>query len=213
MAQAIYGVLARCDTPRAPEVVLKGTFTAIKYLGLSFLQQQLVEDVCGSKPAAKIEKWQLGTKDLCRELYKEIAGNSDQISRLFKKWGETPLTPARGEMCSEGCCYDITKMKQTPRCGSNNCYAHVETNLGTTPPAKHLKTIGEFLSASFVRSNDGLLTILAAQCLLLKGYPLPDTFITLVGAGGDGKSLLLMKLFQGVFGNAFGALPASTIQV
>ena len=95
---------------------------------------------------------------------------------------------------------------------TNNCYTRVRIRLGDLGQGGKLQRLRRFLITTFAGA-EGLLLILSALTLAIRGIPQPDCLIVLIGPGSDGKSLFLIDLLKTAFQEARAQAGPGVLQI
>ena len=177
---------------------------------------ETLQDILLKAPVKKREGgWPILVTFSCNCLRKIFGEKLSSVLEKFEKWGgkPAPVTGSTGVNFQDGfLAISDTQVSQGTWSPSNNCYWTAGCRLAMAPDYEALKKLSRFLSTTFVDADDGFKMLMAYISLAARSAVMPHVILFIIGPGGEGKTLFVMKLLKAVFGDGHAECSASMLQ-
>ena len=181
--------------------------------GENFDAASFVDKVLGSiVPARRGEEhsWKMDFVSLLVSVRGDLCSAAGLRGAIqsYHRWGESPFIQGGGVAFDDA----FFRHGQEDPSPENNCYTRVRMRLGDFKESGKLARLRRFLVTTFA-GTEGLLLVLSALALAIRGAPQPDCFIVLIGPGSDGKSLVIIDLLKTAFQDAHAQAGPGVLQI
>ena len=210
LAEAAFSVLHNCNVSRNfQELALELRFLFEEF-SVADMEEALLNAPKAEQRQGEDCGWAVNASKVCAALRRAFGERERHILANFHKWGATPPVPPCHGVNFYDCYLTLQDLvvTQAPKAPENNCYTSIPTNLGEPIALEDYWLLTKFLSTTFVGHEEGLELLLALLALAVRGELMPHVMLFLLGAGGEGKSLLTTKLLKAVLCRAWRSLVA-----